>query len=226
MTASTTPADLESQQSDRPPTPAAIGYERAIDRDISGYSPLKRLGHYIYVYTRCIFGLIWIFVSGFFAKDATAAIEDFWENYVPHEYKRRHLVISWHAWFLWFTFDFIFDCLFALEVSSMSDEKRAMFRDANISIPAVLVCCVISIVVSAFVLAVRWTYLRPRMKQLGWDYPKEVLRDDDWRKAMSEEAIRMEKRVGVTTGIGEDLLQVLLTITVDWVAMEGVVART
>ena len=100
-----------------------------------------------------------------------------------------------------------------------------MFRDANISIPAVLVCCVISIVVSAFVLIVRWKYLRPRMKQLRWDYPKEVLRDDDWRKAMSEEAIRMEKRVGVTTGIGEDLLQVLLTMAVAWAAMEGIVAR-
>ena len=117
MSASTTPAELESQRSDdRPPAPAATGYERAIDRDISGYSPLKRLGHYLYVYTRCIFGLIWIFVSGFFAKDATAAIEDFWENYVPHEYKKRHLVISWHAWFLWFTFDFIFDTLFAAKI--------------------------------------------------------------------------------------------------------------
>ena len=52
------------------------------------------------------------------------------------------------------------------------------------------------------------------MRALGWDYPKEVLRDADPRKTISEAAIRIEKQLGLTTGLGEDFLQVILTIAV------------
>ena len=80
MAVSPAATDPESQLPTHPPTPTH-GYERAIDRDISGYSWLRRLTHYLYIYTRCLCGLTYIIVSGLFARDATAAIEKFWEDY-------------------------------------------------------------------------------------------------------------------------------------------------
>lgn len=130
----------------------------------------------LFRYTKCLYKLV---ALGFHlavlrrcTRSDTDAAEAFWREHVPASFKRHAKKINWHAWFLWFSFDCVFDILFSIELNDA--RHRRAFSDKDMDHGAAMAFVYISIAVSVVVLLRRWFHLRPLMKSLHWALPLEV----------------------------------------------------
>jgi hypothetical protein len=123
--------------------------------------------------------------------------------------KQQYPWMFWHMWFAFFSLDWCTDMQFAFVTL---DNARADLREQGLDPDAMLAAAIASIVMSMAVLCLRLFKLRPLMSQIGFSYetPEAIERQDD----VAKDALWWERRLGVATTFGEDMVQAGLTLTV------------
>ena len=149
------------------------------------------------------------------SESITVEIQDASNDMVHSSLNDRYRIIEGHLWFCVFLLVLVANSCFLVATLILRHSELADTMASEASATAMSVVGGVSIVVSIWVLYVRWFHLRPIMaliKPNPWVHPKNAILSEGEFKVRVEQAIRLERKVGLTALFGEHLLQAVLSV--------------
>ena len=128
------------------------------------------------------------------------------------EFSASYPRFMWFNWFIFFANDWAFVILFT--TTDLANLEWA-------GTPALLAISWTSIAVSTVVLCIRFFWLRPMMRSIGFSYDAPEAREEK-NQIIAKQALELDRKLGYATTFAEDFPQAALTLTAAFKSDDGV----